>query len=669
MAGLDSISGDVPAEDTATQSTPAPVAVKPAPVKMKSGLVLPTFSGATVLEDTGEGEGSVLAEMKRMIEERKAKQSGFLERLKDAQAWWSPTEQRGEALKSRGAERDSQQAEIFNMQQALAQYKAQQAGAQRDYGNLQNIVGGGGNVAGGELPTGTAGGGADTSEIPQTTKNLINFHLKNKDLASAKKAYADWASSTGKKASESNVSTENYKLQDVYLDGQTKQKPLWWIKQNPQLFAEGTGNKVMGPAATQPVGGKTDISAANIEQVESRGKKGAVGPVVPGQGTAKSSMQVMDATAANPGFGVKPARLTGDPENDEAELKRVGTDYFNVMKERYKDPSLAAAAYVWGPGELDKWIKGGAELSKLPKSVRDYVGQAAISGATFGRPNQFAAPQQSTSQQVVSQQGPRATSKEEVEAMGEGTKTTAKGLAESGVKVAENWQQSASSADEKINTARGIINIATQSPQALGVLNKPGMQSALGIILKEGIKLGSIGQVGLPVIEDAMRRSNPKVSKQDIDNINELKGYLGRLELEFAKTFLQGQGAVSDNERRIVSNLGGNISDSAETLKKKASLVAMRAEYDKQINQAWGQYRDQYGEYVAPSKFQRSPEFQRIKDEYNKKLAATTIFAKDIKEGESKPYPTSSWNSGADSSKKEVPEDIQNIMNKYKKKG
>lgn len=658
MAGLDSISGDVSADTT---ETPAPVAVKSAPVKMKSGLVLPTFSGATVLEDTGEGEGSVLAEMKRMIEERKAKQGSFLERIKDAQAWWSPTEQRAEALKSRGAERENQQAEIFNMQQTLAQYKAQQAAAQRDYGTLQNIVGGGGNVAGGELPTGTVGGGADTSDIPQSTKNLINFHLKNKDLASAKKAYADWASATGKKTSEANVSPENYKLQDVVIDGETKQKPLWWIKQNPQLFAEGTGNKVIGPAAQQPTGGKTDISAANIEQVESRGRPGAVGPLVPGQGRAQSSMQVMPATSDNPGFGVKPARLTGDATNDEAERKRVGTEYFNAMKERYKEPSLAAAAYVWGPGNLDKWIKGGAELSKLPKDVRDYVGQAAISGATFGRPNQFAAPQQSTSQQVVSQQGPRATSKEEAAAIGEARKKESGTMAESSAKRAETLVTNASSSLERSNVANNIIRIAGESPQAVGLLNKPGIQNALGIILKEGIKLGSIGQVGLPVIEDAMRRTMPNVSKQDIDNINELKGYLSRLELEYSKTFLQGQGAVSDNERRIVSNLGGSLSDSADTLRKKAILVKLRSDFDAKAGEAYGAYRDKFGEYAPFSKFERTAEYQQLKRDYDNQLANNTMFANDIKDGDKKSYPSSN--------KPAVPDDVQNIINKYKKKG
>lgn len=671
MAGLDSIKGyNDGGEIDTTQSTPtepAPVAVKPT-VSKAGKYNLPQFSGATLVTDSGAGEESVLEQMKRLIEERKAQQGSFLERLRDAQAWWSPTEQRSQALQNRATERENQRAEIFNMQQSLAQFKAQQQQAMRKRDTLTNLIGGGDQQPEGLVGGAPVSGPGTTAPMDPTVRSSIKAAMDNGDIAGAEKIYNDWAKTVGTESVKSFYSQDRNKLVDVSINGETRQVPQWWINQNPQVFVPESGNKVVGPAAGG-VSGKTDISPANIEQVESRGRAGAIGPEVPGQGRAKGSMQVMDATADNPGFGVKPANITGDATNDEAERKRVGTEYFNKMKERYKDPSLAAAAYVWGPGNLDNWIKGGAELSKLPKEVRDYVGQAAISGATFGRPNELAAPRQEKQTSTATNQPLRATSKEQAAALGEARTATAKGLAESGVKMAEGWQQSASSADEKINTANGIINIATQSPQALGVLNKPGMQNALGIILKEGIKLGSIGQVGLPVIEDAMRRSMPNVSKQDIDNINELKGYLGRLELEFSKTFLQGQGAVSDNERRIVSNLGGSISDSAETLKKKATLVSMRAEYDKQINAAWGRYRDQYGEYVEPSRFQRSPEFQRIKDDYNKKLAATTIFAKDIKEGENKAYPTSTWASGAASGKKEVPQDIQDIIKKHTKKG
>ena len=68
-------------------------------------------------------------------------------------------------------------------------------------------------------------------------------------------------------------------------------------------------------------------------------------------GTAKGEMQVMDATARDPGYGIRPARA-GDPDD----LARVGREYFEKMLNKYGDTKLAAIAYNWGPGNTDKWL-------------------------------------------------------------------------------------------------------------------------------------------------------------------------------------------------------------------------------------------------------------------------------------------------------------------------
>lgn len=81
---------------------------------------------------------------------------------------------------------------------------------------------------------------------------------------------------------------------------------------------------------------------------------------------AKYAMQVMPATAANPGFGIKPA-ASDTPE----EYNRVGREYFGKMMERYNgDVKKALAAYNWGPGNVDKWD---GDLNKLPAETRKYV--------------------------------------------------------------------------------------------------------------------------------------------------------------------------------------------------------------------------------------------------------------------------------------------------------
>ena len=92
---------------------------------------------------------------------------------------------------------------------------------------------------------------------------------------------------------------------------------------------------------------------------------------------AQGKSQVMPKTADDPGFGIKPADLSGSKEQQAAELNRVGKEYLSKMIEKYDgNLAIAYAAYNMGPGATDKWLKSGADPADLPKETRDYVGKA-----------------------------------------------------------------------------------------------------------------------------------------------------------------------------------------------------------------------------------------------------------------------------------------------------
>lgn len=95
-----------------------------------------------------------------------------------------------------------------------------------------------------------------------------------------------------------------------------------------------------------------DRVQAITAQAESGNRSNAIGPNVPGQGTAKGSMQVMDATNDEPGFGITPAA-----DNSPTERARVGRDYITAMVQKYGGNTAQAwAAYNAGPGNVDKAI-------------------------------------------------------------------------------------------------------------------------------------------------------------------------------------------------------------------------------------------------------------------------------------------------------------------------
>ena len=112
-----------------------------------------------------------------------------------------------------------------------------------------------------------------------------------------------------------------------------------------------------------------DRLRAQIMQKESGGRRyDKDGNLLTSSKGALGEMQVMPATARDPGFGIKPAR-----NNSPDELRRVGDEYANVLLNRYKDPKLAMIAYNMGPGATDQWLAGGADPRRLPKETQGYI--------------------------------------------------------------------------------------------------------------------------------------------------------------------------------------------------------------------------------------------------------------------------------------------------------
>lgn len=106
-----------------------------------------------------------------------------------------------------------------------------------------------------------------------------------------------------------------------------------------------------------------------IKAAESGGNPNAVGPRTRSGERAMGAMQTMPGTLADPGYGVRPAS-----NNSPGELERVGHDYLEAMRTKYKgDDRLAAAAYNWGPANVDEWVAGGADPEKLPAETRGYL--------------------------------------------------------------------------------------------------------------------------------------------------------------------------------------------------------------------------------------------------------------------------------------------------------
>lgn len=83
-------------------------------------------------------------------------------------------------------------------------------------------------------------------------------------------------------------------------------------------------------------------------------------------------MQLMPRTAR--GLGVK------DPLNPDENIPG-GLRYAKQMLDKYGDEKLAAMAYNWGPGNVDKWLKSGKGIEALPRETQKYVAAFAEGGS------------------------------------------------------------------------------------------------------------------------------------------------------------------------------------------------------------------------------------------------------------------------------------------------
>ena len=108
---------------------------------------------------------------------------------------------------------------------------------------------------------------------------------------------------------------------------------------------------------------------AQIMEKESGGRRyDKEGNLLTSSKGALGEMQVMPATARDPGFGIRPAR-----DDSPDELRRVGDEYAAVLLNRYRDPKLAMIAYNMGPGATDRWLASGADPRRLPKETQGYI--------------------------------------------------------------------------------------------------------------------------------------------------------------------------------------------------------------------------------------------------------------------------------------------------------
>ena len=397
MAGLDSILPDEAPDASAS----------PTPTTGLGGYT--TITGAkgakTVLDPTNSE--AVLKKMQDYLDERNSPVAKFQSSLQDAMAAWAPYTQANAAMSQRSTDKRAEAKDVQDMQMQIANFRAQQAlqaQSRKDFGELiaQGGQGGQGNQGnqggqGGHGNQGGQGGQGGMGAIDPLIMARI-ASLGQTDPVAAGALY-DKTISENNQANQRRLGEMDIAKYNVANAPAGNEQKIYMKNGRPVMLTTNQWNAlskeqraefdptpdtpVIAPNAVAP--NADNVTNNDVAKVESNNNPNAIGPYVPGQGRAKGEMQVMDRTSTDPGYGVKPAQLTGDKIHDQAELARVGRDYHAALITKYGDATLGTAAYNWGPGNMDNWLASGADISKMPADVRDYVGKAHMAHALSNR--------------------------------------------------------------------------------------------------------------------------------------------------------------------------------------------------------------------------------------------------------------------------------------------
>ena len=554
--------------------------------------------GKAALDPTQTAE--LLANMQAMIDARQSPMAALNRGFERAAAWGSGGIQGPSAALNQLNQREqAEEKSTFDMRQQMAAFRTAQA--QQEAFNQRKAADLGG------APGAAPGAFGEATMPPQIRTALGN--ARNQEEWN--KIYNPWAQKQAEVYARPEMDEPKIPVVDM-VNGRPVLKNISAreYRANPGRYQDTpqTQPAVQGtaaPTAPTTVPSGITIPTSAIRQVESGGNAAAVSPK-----GAEGTMQVMPATQAAPGFGVTPAA-----NKTPQELERVGGDYFAAMKNKYKDDVTAAIAYNMGPGATDKWIANGKKFNELPAETQQYVTRLT------SQPQAPAADiPKIRAETMVARPTPGAMQRQQ-ELDTAAQKEFGTNVEKANAVKAQKIDDAGLSAPEREARFNDIINITNdpEMKQVFGMLAKKGFAPFVLKQLEEGINAGQFGTMGVAKLERNLMMAGATPSQ--IEKMLRVEKHLAKAELEYAQMYLTGQGAVSDNERRLVKDAVGNIKDPFQVMQMQAKVMAQRAEFDRKIKDAYDAYRERNGDYASFGSFMRS-DAKGIVNEHNQKLAS-----------------------------------------------
>ena len=570
MGALDTLSTpDTSSEDTTPQGAIQTTAPKSTGIAGKIALD-PTQTEA------------ILANMQQYIDERSNPLNQLMGGINKARAGLAGPS----ALTAYQREQDLGDKQIMDYRTQMAAYRAAQAQAANEAARYKSMTPGAAAPTAGGAPQTTAGGVPISQEQLDIEKSLGTDAER---LESRRKYLGTRSTEAIKKENAPGMAD----VVDIYVPGQgnvqmTKAQAEKLLTANPNLQAIVGGNKV--PAATAIAAAPTPAPTGAPGQAVKIATELNI-PIISGDRDWDKQYDLY-LKSKQPGYTGNPVAYPGTSKHQTGNAIDAGP-----LTTAQRQALIDAGFKQTVPNDKNHW-----ELVSAPATV------------AVNKPTQ--APAAAVAQPAQPNES-RADYERRIKEAGEiGSSRIKEGEAKRG----EVLQARESSIET--GNAIGRIENTLNTPEgvrAVGVFNKPGVVSAFGKILSEGVQAGNFGAVSFKGLEDAVRAAGG--DQKTIDAAQSLARDFAQMQLNIAKRDLKGQGAVSDNERAIVAKVTGSTANSPEVLKDFTRWNRVRNTFDKQVGDALQNW-EQANPNQSYTKFKESDTYKKLENDYIAKTDA-----------------------------------------------
>ena len=303
-------------------------------------------------------------------------------------------------------------------------------------------------------------------------------------------------------------------------------------------------------------------------------------------------------------------------------------------------PSAFIPHDVRGPGgttQQTPFSAAGAVMGNKPPMAPAPVPVAAApapiaqpSAPVAAAPRPVTAPAPVTAAPVPAQASPFAPgSKEDLEWKQKMAGIPIAGATREAEEVAKNSaeEQKQHSADVKEALNNAMVSQSMQkdirkADSLLGKLAGGGAQSAFFGLIDGGVQVGTLGSVNMPRFMDAVIKMDPKAKDPAVmDAYRRVAQDVEQLKLAYTRKVFQGQGSVTENERKLISTAVGDVNHmSPANLMRMAKATELEARNKMDQDRLWAQMKDAG---VSWNQFKSSPELKDLQRQQFYRTAKT----------------------------------------------